>query len=501
MKALTFDVRLLQPLLVTQVGAGEENSSTAFGFIPGSVLRGDLVNRYLQGYQVTDVAQDPKCRRLFFDGDVRYLNAYPTNRLGQRTLPTPLSWRVNKDERDEHDAALYDLAVESQTNLDSSVPPAEMFCWRDGHQVEFLGLDRYIGVHNASDDRSRKRKGTSTVYRYEAIAVGARLSTAIVAEDEKDLGVLHSLLDGVETNLGGSRSAGYGRVHFENIQYDFDWHEYEPDDEPDENIVILTLLSDVILRDEDGQFTTNLDEVLNWKRQSAYLRTRIVGGFNRKWGLPLVQVQALQAGSVFVYPKDKIDMDALRRMEQQGIGERRVEGFGRFAVNWHTQAQLQGRIVRDTGATSTVALSGESQQLAKRMAERQLRSILEQRLMKAVSDLNMKKPLPSNAQLSRLRLAVKRAWREGRPQFILDHLKNLNKAAKDQFERVRINNERFLSWLNTGIQQNKIWDDWLQPTQFPPLAGVTVQPTDQIKMEYTARLLDALLKKATKESD
>ncbi len=88
MKALIFQIRLLQPLLVTQVGAGEESSSTAFDFIPGSVLRGDVINRYLRKHKVTDAAQDPTYCRLFFDGKIRYLNAYPTNRLGQRMLPS-----------------------------------------------------------------------------------------------------------------------------------------------------------------------------------------------------------------------------------------------------------------------------------------------------------------------------------------------------------------------------------------------------------------------------
>ena len=499
MKALTFQIRLLQPLLVTQVGAGEENSATAFDFISGSIVRGDLVNRYLRQRRITDAAADPSCRRLFFDGGIRYLNAYPTNRLEQRMLPAPLSWRISKNECDEPHVTIYDFAAELDDDVENLVSPPGVFCWREREAVEFYHSERYIGVHNASEHRNVKRKGESTVYRYEAIASGAVFSMVIASDDEADLQILRPLLDGQETNLGGSRSAGYGRVRCEKVHLDHDWCEYEADDEPDEDIVIVTLLSDAILRDKNGQCTTDPTAMLQEKPSRAYLRTRIVGGFNRKWGLPLVQVPALQAGSVFVYQADQGDRQILRQLEQEGIGERRTEGFGRIAVNWHTQAKLHRRPVPQKDIPPVGPLSAQSQALAQQMAERRLRAVLEQKLIAAVSTLTIDHPLRSKAQLSRLRLAARRAWREGTFQTILDHLENLNREAKGQFERARIGNERFSSWLDAGVRQNKIWADWLNPTLLPSLAGVTAQPTDDLRLEYTVRLLEALLKKASKE--
>lgn len=499
MKALTFDVRLLQPLLVTQVSAGEENSSTAFDFIPGSVLRGDLLNRYLQTHRVEDAAQDPTCRRLFFDGEVRYLNAYPLNRLGQRMLPTPLSWRISKKEQENGLAIIYDLAIRAETDVNDLTPLSEPFWWRVEEHVEFGQLGRHINAHNASDKRMTKCKGNSTVYRYEAIASGETLSATIVSDKEEDLEMLQPFLDGAESNLGGSRSAGYGRVRFEKVQLASNWREYEEDEDPEGNIVVVTLLSDAILRDKNGQLTTDLCAVLSWKPMPVYQRARIVGGFNRKWGLPLVQVPALQAGSVFVYQSDQVNREILQKLEQEGIGERRAEGFGRLAVNLHTQAILQRRVVPKESPPLAVQLSAESQMLAKQMAERRFRAVLDQKLIEAVSQLSITKP-PTNAQLSRLRLFVHRAWRQGNATAITDYLGNL-KAAKEQFEWARIGNEHFLFWLEEGVKKHRIWDDWLNRDPLPMIAGVQVQPTAEIKLEYTARLLDALLKKATKESN
>jgi len=500
MKALTFDVCLLQPLLVTQVGAGEENSATTFDFIPGSALRGELLNRYLQVHRVEDAAQDPTCRRLFFGGAVRYLNAYLGNRLGQRMLPTPLSWRVSKEERENPHATIYDLAIRADTDMDDLTSLSEPFWWREEERIEFGQPDRHIGAHNASDKRMTKGKGDSTVYRYEAIAAGEMLSTAIVSDSEEDLVLLRPLLDGAETILGGSRSAGYGRVHFERVQLASDWQEYEPDEDPEGNIVIITLLSDVILWDKkNGQSTTDLGVELEWKPLLTYQRTRIVGGFNRKWGLPLVQVPALQAGSVFVYQADQVNQEILQKLAQEGIGERRAEGFGRFAVNLHIQATLQCRPEPPKEIPFPEPLSEQSQRLAKQMVERRFRAVLDQKLIEAISQLSINNP-PTNAQLSRLRLLVRRAWRQGNAEAITDYLGNL-KSAREQFTWARIGNERFLSWLEEGIRKHRIWDDWLNRDPLPTIAGVQVQPTAEIKLEYTARLLDALLKKTTKEAD
>jgi CRISPR-associated protein Csx10 len=499
MNALKIQIHTLQPLLVTQLGAGEENSATAFHFIPGSVLRGMMINRYLREHQIADAAQNSTCRRLFFDGDVRYLNAYPLNRLEQRTLPKPLSWRVKKEERDDPTATIYDFAIEPSQDLDNPVPPAGVFCWQAEERVEINTPNRYVNVHNASEDRNAKRKDDSTVYRYEAIAAGESFGTVILAKDETDLKVLRPLLDGAEVNLGGSRSAGYGlvRIEVEDTQIASDWREYEPDGEPDNGVIVLTLLSDAILRDQYGQLTTDLGAVLGRQHLRAYTRTRVLGGFNRKWGLPLPQTPALQAGSVFVYRTDQVNRQALQRLEREGIGERRVEGFGRIAINWHTRATLQRRSTPLRPSHQVTSLSDESQTLAQRMAQRRLRAVLDQKLLKALSQLRITNQ-PHNAQLSRLRLAIRRAWREEKPDLVIEHLGNL-KATREQFERARIGNERLYSWLKDGVQQDRLWRTYLQPFQLPSVAGVTAQATDAIKLEYTMRLLDALLKKTLRQ--
>jgi CRISPR-associated protein Csx10 len=497
--ALTFTVRLLQPLLVTEPGAGEENASRAFDFIPGGALRGEVLNRYLRQNKVADAAADPACRKLFFDGSVRYLNAYPLNRLGTRTLPRPLSWRIPKDSRGDPNATVYDLAAADKNwdDLPGLSAPREPFCWRDQGFAELDEPARYLGFHSSSATRNVKGKGKSTVYRYEAIAAGQDFGAVILSNDGSLLRSLVPLVDGIETAMGGSRSAGYGAVHFEDVAIVSDWHEYENDEVPDDDVAIVTLVSDAVLRDHAGQPTTDLDRVLGWRHVKAFHRTRLIGGFNQKWGLPLVQVPALQAGSVVVYRAGEADRQVLLQAQEEGIGERRLEGFGRVAINWHTRPTLQRRVVPRTPSVATLALTLESRALAQQMADRMLRAALDQKLLRALDDLRISTP-PSNAQLSHFRVALRRASQDADAKRILDHLARLNKRSKQQFEQARIYGKRLSDWLHEGIEQGRIWDEWLNPTALPSIAGVTAQPTDRLKLEYTVRLLDALFKRAAK---
>lgn len=309
------------------------------------------------------------------------------------------------------------------------------------------------------------------------------------------------LIDIDEFSLGGSRSAGYGRVRIEDVQIISDWHEYDIDNaETNGETVILTLLSDAIIREKSGQITSDVDSVFGCDRIGAFQKTRAVGGFNRKWGLPLVQSHAVQAGSVFVYQASDIDDKLLKHIEQEGIGERRTEGFGRVAINWQNQTEMKRHpFLKYESSLSSYTLSEESQRLAQTMTERRKRLILDRKLLEALSWLRIENA-PKNAQMSRLRLAVRQAWRENDSKCVIEHLKSL-KGAKAQFERARVGEKKLLSWLMEGIDQHRLWKDYLEPGESPSIASAKLESeaTDAIEIEYTMRLLDTLLQRTTRE--
>jgi CRISPR-associated protein Csx10 len=114
----------------------------------------------------------------------------------------------------------------------------------------------------------------------------------------------------------------------------------------------LTLYSPAILCDEFLRYRGRIDEAvlaellgppftredLRCLHMAAALRH--VAGWNNLWGLPRAAEYAIERGSVFLFAcweRDGADRDsliaALFKLEEEGIGRRRAEGFGRVCVS------------------------------------------------------------------------------------------------------------------------------------------------------------------------
>jgi CRISPR-associated protein Csx10 len=77
MKAIVVTLETLQPVLATSF-QGDPNSDISYPYIPGSAIRGAIISRYMQQYQLSDLElTNSEIRRLFFeDRSTQYLNAY-----------------------------------------------------------------------------------------------------------------------------------------------------------------------------------------------------------------------------------------------------------------------------------------------------------------------------------------------------------------------------------------------------------------------------------------
>lgn len=501
MNALIFTIHLLEPVLVTQLGGGDPNSSHGYSFIPGSVVRGFLIDHHLQGKRID--AGDADFRRLFFNGGVRFLNAYPLDRHGVRTLPTPRSWFVEKGETDP----IFDFAVEENGEPKMPKGVEEPFCRlsldeaNDTCLVTFYKPATQVNIHTYREERARVTKHKSTVFRYEAIAAGEKFGGVILANDVNDLETLRSLLTDAKFDIGGSHTAGYGHVQIEveDTPVQPNWAEYEPMGD-DANTIIVTFLSDALLRDTNGTYTTDLDQLVGKEHKQAYVKPRVVGGFNRKWGLPLLQSLAIQAGSVYVYPHSDDLLARLRTLEETGIGERRVEGFGRIAVNWHQSPRLKELPPVPRSKPLLPPLQGSSAELARQMTERMLRVKLDRALIKNINGLEIHHK-PSNSQLSRIRLVTRRALAENNAVAITEHLKGMKRAARDQFNRAKVGRQRLSEWLtNRASNPQTIWDELgVSGIKKPSIGKVQPNFNNALALEYTVRLIDGVLRKATKE--
>lgn len=505
MIALHYQLRLIEPVLATQPHRGEANSGISLPYIPGSMIRGSLIRTWLASHQAsnTDIVDEHSSERTLFFDEICFLNAYPVhpNTL-KRLLPKPCAWFVEKDDISNRSAEVHDFAS-GDMNLDRPKPPAGDFCDYDSGSAILASPERLVMIHNASNNRNRKQAGDSQVYRYEALAKDQLFSGVIVSKNKAELEALENLLENHQLLLGGSHTGGYGLVSPEKIEIDTLWQgEYE-EDEGVENPqkIVVTLLSDVLLRSESGQMSTDLFKALgiDYDPQTCELfqRTGVMGGFNRHWGLPLPQHWSVEAGTVLSIPFASDTYEKLQKKVEEGIGERRVDGFGRIAVNWHLASRFPLIAVAEMSLSPQEELKPLSHKLAQKMADRLLRLKLEQNLVSAIKATRPIKPSPSKTQLSRVRQVVRKAWVTNDNQAVAAFFQNMQ-GAREDWRNTKIGGKDLEKWLTKSSQLDEVEfkERFELTTDFPTIAGVEASLSETIRTEFCARHIDGILKVA-----
>lgn len=507
MFVLNYTIELHEPVLATQPYSGEANSASSYAYIPGSMIRGACIRAFQQTHKLSDLADDGSGRRdLFFADNVRFLNAYPAHpQNGKRLLPMPKSWFVEKDDENKPNIPVYDFSQAEATAVKRPKPPDGLFCELiSGGSVALHKPLRQEQVHNASQNRNEKRAGSSQVFRYEALAAGQKLVGLVLADDLSALQDIADLLPQVLL-LGGSHTGGYGRVAI-TVSPPESWsgNEAPPGASPQRQ-VIVTLLSPAIVRGANGHPAADLAQLCLATAQAnyrAFTELELVGGFNRYWGLPLPQAWALAAGSVFCFATADVNMGKLQKLARDGVGERRNEGYGRIALNWHTQSQYMRQEIIPPRPQRINLEGTTAAPIAQRMAQRQLRADLEQGLLQALNVTAVQfRHLPSSTQLARLRVAARQAQARGDLSIIANHLKNL-KGAKTEWQQARYGSDSLYQWV---IDLTELSDDAFQRKFLrgkPParLRDIAASLEPELKTEYITRLMDGILKLAVEQA-
>jgi CRISPR-associated protein Csx10 len=547
--AVIYRITLLEPTLVVERD-GDPNSAVSFPFLPGSTLRGALISRYGLSNSPTQ-EEETKFRRLFLSGAIRFLNGYPIVN-DRRSLPVPLSWHFKKQDKDTiRDLALRPLEDEEKDDWQRADRPFQAPFEED--KVSLEAPLRHVVAHNLrSRQHGYARPGDEdgALFRYDALAPYQTFEAVVVCDRETDADQLKSLLDSPQANqvrLGGSTTAGYGRARFESVRKEKNWSETGVllmDEETDsgdagweekewlnteetisDNRLVITFLSDALLRDEFGQYAVSTEvvrravarrlgmseeqttpKVLSVK--DAFLRERVVGGFNRKWGLPLPQGLAVRMGSIVVFEKCDCSEEAFLKLQTQGIGERLAEGFGRVAVNWQWRELLPVRKANETTFTST-RLPDDLAPQATEIAKRILRRRVQEQILASANRLRIDNP-PKNSQISRLRARIRQERMKDSPSLkeILSYLGNVEerKFASDQFQAARIGNQSLIQWLKTTLDIEKNsptperWEGLfgVQQEIIPAVGGVKPD-LDALWGESLLGFVDATLARAAKE--
>ncbi len=489
MNGFTYTLTLHEPVLANSLG-GEPNSANSLFYIPGGLVRGAAINTY-KGIKDSG---DSDFRRLFLDGSVRFLNAYPMTG-NERSLPTPLKYKKPKYFSGSEFSILEDKAIQSLEEA-----------WQ-------------INVHTQRDaEAGHATEKAGAVYRYISLPAGLVLQGAVLTCNQQDADKLESLLKDKIILLGKARTAGYGTVHVATTSLAL-----KENGAPTVGTVssfTITLLSPAIVRDEHGQPALDISCALSARLgvdvkiidEETYQRAEIVGGFNRTWGLPLPQVTAIAAGSFFKIEASVI-ASKLTDLQETGIGERRAEGFGRLAINlpvleitedtlWHKPVEAS---MEDLAKSKIAPVENAT---AKLMVKRLARKDLDEKVIHSArmmtEDYQGKIP---NSQLSRWRVIVRSVLdkKDEQGNRTLQTLKTFlteskGKTGWKKMEKARLNisdkeHPRLTEWMEEWLEKPaKLFDVLkIRPDYQFALGSSSFKFNDELNLEYRLRLLDAVL--------
>jgi CRISPR-associated protein Csx10 len=227
-------------------------------------------------------------------------------------------------------------------------------------------------------------------------------------------------------------------------------------------------------------------------------------------------------GSVLVLKlAQPVSTDQLRALEESGIGERRVDGFGRLVFNWQYCEQLSIEApVRSEPAPKSIGGDALSKEVAQRMAERILRARMEAQLMAQAGRIHIERS-PGRTQLSRLRNIVLDELRQPKPtqitrgqetksrlQWFLDDILK-RRVTREAWERARVepSGKLLVEWIKSVHDADvDDADKWrkavgLSYEEVPKVKvgdDVSAELTTTMRREFSLRLIAEVLRRAAK---
>ncbi|MDE0469872.1 MAG: RAMP superfamily CRISPR-associated protein [Candidatus Poribacteria bacterium] len=445
---LRYRLTLKEPVVIPVVD-GDPNTIVTRQDIPGSHIWGVAAWHYLR--QPNHKPADDAFRRIFLDGHLRFLTAYPEaidpeqNQELTRTIPIPHSIRKFKEDANSlEEEKLVDL-VESPSTEEEKKKPKKRLERRYGMilqgdlKTRFVKTERNYHHARAGDRRKgRALENDGNLFRYEAIQANQPFQGAVLGSKDNLVKLKEWLSGEYPIKIGRSRSAQYGETEFEWIDeipkalsdVFAEWNafvdreDYEPEDEPpvlSDDRLILTTLSPLLAVNDNGHPDARFPlrelakmlgiKACELKLSCSYTRTELISGYHSHLRLPHHQWQAIAAGSVFVFcVKSSFDTKRLLKLEHNGLGLRKNEGFGRLAVNRQDTLELQKETQLNDPKCDVPngQIPHEIENILKGVVLRCCLAEIQSLAMRAASTIidqaRENRRLPSNALLGRFRL-------------------------------------------------------------------------------------------------
>lgn len=490
---LSFTIKLQEPVVLAQSGHDPSTVET-HSFIPGSSILGCAASRWLARNPVPDPAGHPEFRKLFLDGTVRWGPAYPS-RYQVRYLPIPNSLFTEKGKDDSY----FDLC-EADPEPNWKQRSGEFVLFNEG-EIQVLAPQKSLRLHHQRDrDKGRADEDEGALFSYESLSAGQEFQTEVYLDQPELASTVSELLTSGTLRLGRSRSAGYGGGALATL------NRVEPDElDLEQKHLVVTLISDYLGVDEFGAVQPKaLEEELRRElgleaAVQKFLKFRKTCGYVAAWRMPRPSQTVVAAGSVLKFKcPEGLDSDKVEQLLHHGLGARRTDGFGRFAVNLHgsRKAYSKKRAALASGrATESFEDGGvAAEMVAMSVARKRLR----EHALKVVLDR-----IPSPSLLGRIRSKIRGIGREDLRPFLIslerrvkdrrtqEEVERKGKPADEALQRAVIDGSSLKDWLHRWTQAPAQWP-------LPPklLAGIPESRQWQMARLY----LDLILERARREA-
>ncbi|MAT45259.1 MAG: CRISPR-associated RAMP protein Csx10 [Anaerolineaceae bacterium] len=352
--------------------------SPTLDYIPGSVIRGVLAKWYDE-----NISSTSEFNKVFFHERTFFSSLTPTGGYKRsKVIPkTAYSCKYKPGFMKNGSHGVYDMLYDF---LDKDKQTIKDTCGHDNNcNASIIPISGYYAgtsKYESIEVRKRIEMKTSINSEVNTISSSNLYQLEFIEEQQKFSGFINFSKKDLETaffnklsknklilRIGSKTSSGNGKIILSELE------KYEPQKlaeqeerleslqkiirenfnnkylQPDETIFTITLQSDTILLDKRLNYKNNIsptdlayyvhpkliDSTPNLTNsndpQIAFSSSKIIGGWNHLWGTPKKNANIIEAGSVFIFKIKTNRKDLIKwftKAENEGIGERRAEGFG-----------------------------------------------------------------------------------------------------------------------------------------------------------------------------
>lgn len=470
-KYISYNIRNLENIKIAKT-INQIDIEESLSYIPGTSLRGAYIYEYMKAKGVDDISQSPH-REILLTGGIKFLNAYPCQE-GKRSIALPKAYFAKKDDMRTFEENLpIELGLDRSLEMGYQKMRLSEFVRPEGDKLYSCPVGKGENLHI-----KKEKEGDNILFRYEYIEKGQDFK-GLVRLREDLLDDFIKLFDKKKLYLGGSKGSGYGLCYIDGLQVFDSNPEIEKDREFGEEIYLLAL-SDILYRNEQGLYSTKIDEEGLGKRLGldlSYIDSSIdklnISNFNNTWNARTANIVGIGKGSIFKYRinnLEDLDLEKIKALEDQGLGDRLEDGFGRFVILDSLDYKSFVKKEREERERKEeTRMSKEEEKDLERIMKEIFFNRLEARKSKEVLELGEKFKTSSNISESQLG-----SWdtffsnllyldsKTGKDTYksYMDHIKEKRGPSFYQLKRIR-GEEDFIEFLDKYVERSDSLEEFL----------------------------------------